>query len=180
MRKWLRNVRKSKNFTQEKVAAQASLSRAFYTQIEQGTRNPSFDAASNIARVLGFNPSAFFIQDISEPFVIAMGNSDIIIAHVDKELRYTWIFNPHPDFNSNLVLSKTDIELSDNHGTRKLMELKKSVIETGKKIKKKISFPLSDGNHSYFVFAEPLVDVNGIIIGCVTASMDISELMLES
>ncbi|AET68012.1 putative transcriptional regulator [Desulfosporosinus orientis DSM 765] len=176
MREWLREIRKAKKLTQEEIAKQAFLSRTFYVQIEKGTRNPSFDIARTIANVLGFSPSAFFTEEISDPFITAMRNSEMVIAHVDKDLRYTWIFNPHPDFDKNIVLGKTDIELSENEGTKALMLLKRIVIEKGMKLKEKITFPLSDGDHSYFVFAEPLYDNKGQISGCVTASMDISEL----
>ncbi len=59
-REWLIRLRKSKQFTQEKVALDAYIDRAFYSQIETGKRNPSFDIAHNIAKVLNFDPMIFF------------------------------------------------------------------------------------------------------------------------
>jgi transcriptional regulator with XRE-family HTH domain len=64
-RKWLIHLRKSKNLTQEKVAAIAYIDRGYYTQIETGVRNPSFLVAINIANALDFDPALFF-QDINE------------------------------------------------------------------------------------------------------------------
>lgn len=59
-RKWLIDLRKSKQLTQEKVATIAYIDRGYYTQIETGVRNPSFNVAINIALALDFDPSLFF------------------------------------------------------------------------------------------------------------------------
>ncbi|MDE5413227.1 helix-turn-helix domain-containing protein [Alkalihalobacterium chitinilyticum] len=175
MRDWLKNVRKERGLTQEEVASSAFINRAFYTQIENGSRNPSFEVAKNIATILGISPSAFYTNEFSEPFQLALRNSPMIIAHCDLELRYTWIFNQHPDFDPENSVGKRDDELAVNEGTLALMALKQEVIRKGKQMQKKICFPLTDGVHCYYVFAEPLVDSNSEIVGVVTASMDITE-----
>lgn len=176
MRDWLKRIRKEKELTQENVASKAFINRAFYAQIENGSRNPSFEVARNIASILGISPSVFYTNELSEPFAIALKNSDMVIAHCDLELRYTWLFNPHPDFDPTESLGKKDDELATNQGILDLMALKQEVIDKGIKIKRKICFPLSDGEHCYFVFAEPLLNEHEEIIGAVTASMDISDL----
>lgn len=63
-REWLIRLRKSKQFTQEKVALDAYIDRAFYSQIETGKRNPSFNIALNIAKVLNFDPMIFFEDNL--------------------------------------------------------------------------------------------------------------------
>ncbi len=175
MRDWLKRIRKEKGLTQEDIASRAFINRAFYAQIEIGQRNPSFEVARNIASILGISPSAFYTNELSEPFKVAMKNSDIVIAHCDLELRYTWLFNPHPDFDTTASLGKRDDELATNQGVSDLMALKQEVIDKGNKIKRKICFPLSDGEHCYFVFAEPLLNEDAEIIGAVTASMDVTD-----
>ncbi|RXT03921.1 helix-turn-helix domain-containing protein [Ammoniphilus sp. CFH 90114] len=65
-RTWLIELRKSKQLTQEQVAASAYIDRGFYTQIETGTRNPSFHVAINIAKSLNFDPSLFFQDFVNE------------------------------------------------------------------------------------------------------------------
>ncbi|MBE4909102.1 helix-turn-helix domain-containing protein [Bacillus luteolus] len=175
MREWLKRLRKERGLTQEDVASKSFINRAFYAQIENGTRNPSFEVARNIASTLGVSSSVFFTNELSAPFEIALKNSDMVIAHCDLELRYTWLFNPHPDFDTTESLSKRDDELATNQGIVDLMALKQEVIDKGIKIKRKICFPLSDGEHCYFVFGEPLLNENKEIIGAVTASMDIND-----
>lgn len=60
MREWLRNRRTDKKMTQEDVAKLANIDRAYYTMIENGTRNPSVKVAKRIALALGFIWTIFF------------------------------------------------------------------------------------------------------------------------
>lgn len=60
MRYWLGNIRELKGFTQKAVAEKVGISRSFYSDIEQGTRNPKVTTAKRIADVLGFDWTLFF------------------------------------------------------------------------------------------------------------------------
>ncbi|WP_163537044.1 helix-turn-helix transcriptional regulator [Gracilibacillus sp. YIM 98692] len=59
-REWLIQARKSKKLTQEQVAAQSFIDRGYYSQIENGKRNPGPSVALNIAKILEFDPMLFF------------------------------------------------------------------------------------------------------------------------
>lgn len=59
-RDWLINFRKKKGMTQEEVAKKTQINRSFYTQIENGIRNPSVDTAKKIADTLSFEWTLFF------------------------------------------------------------------------------------------------------------------------
>ncbi|MCP4537371.1 MAG: PAS domain-containing protein [Chloroflexi bacterium] len=119
------------------------------------------------------------LQKSKERFRVALEGSNIIVSHIDRDLRYTWIHNPHPDFDSSSALGKRDDELAQNEGTTKLVELKKRVIETGVGAQTEITFALSDGDHIYDVVAEPLTDSTGQMIGATTVSLDITKSMKE-
>jgi len=60
MREWLINLRNIKGFTQKEVSAMCGISRSFYADIEQGTRNPKPLTAQDIGKVLGFDWTLFF------------------------------------------------------------------------------------------------------------------------
>lgn len=62
-RAWLINIRKSKQLTQQYVAANSYIDRSYYSHIESGKRNPSLTVANNIAAVLNFDPLIFFKND---------------------------------------------------------------------------------------------------------------------
>jgi signal transduction histidine kinase len=115
------------------------------------------------------------LKDSDKNFRVSLKDSPFIIAHVDQDLRYTWLYNPHCDFEEDESIGKRDDELSLNEGTLQLMELKRRVLETGERQNKEISFPLSDGILTYNVNGRPLKDGNGKVIGVVTASSDITD-----
>lgn len=87
-----------KNMTQAQVAAAAFIDRGYYAQIETMKRHPSPEVALKISKVLGFNPANFYSEHFSEPFNITLEDSPVTVAQCDLDLRYTWIFNPPPDF----------------------------------------------------------------------------------
>lgn len=173
MRIWLKQHRKKQGLTQAQVAASTFINRAYYSQIEQGTRNPSIDVAKAIADKLGFNPSRFFAEEFSGPYEVALKNAPIIIAHCDMELRYTWVHNPHPDFRCKVVIGKRDDELGLGDEGLELLKLKESVIREGKALRRHMSFILSDGMHTYSVFAEPMQNEKGEAVGVVIAMMEL-------
>lgn len=70
-RKWLVEIRESENKSQEIVAKACHISRAYYTQIELGVRNPSPLLAKTIAEVLNFEArqidwTIFFADNVTD------------------------------------------------------------------------------------------------------------------
>jgi two-component system, chemotaxis family, CheB/CheR fusion protein len=116
------------------------------------------------------------LQLSEERFRVVLDNSALIVAHIDRDLRYTWIYNPHPDFDPTSLLGKRDDELTENEGTKQLAQLKQQVVETDAGMRAEIIFPMSDGERIYDVVAEPLKDVTGAVVGAVTAAFDITQL----
>ena len=60
MKELLLSKRKALKLTQEDVAEQCGVTRAYYTMIEAGTRNPKPATAKKIASVLGFDWTLFY------------------------------------------------------------------------------------------------------------------------
>ncbi|MEN2767900.1 helix-turn-helix domain-containing protein [Ornithinibacillus xuwenensis] len=63
-REWLITIRKSQNMTQEQVSNEAFIDRSYYSQLENGKRNPGIEVAINIAKVLDFDPRLFFEESL--------------------------------------------------------------------------------------------------------------------
>ncbi len=107
-------------------------------------------------------------------FRIALAHSKFVPAQFDRDLRYRWIYNPHPDFDPSFVIGKRDDELDDSQSTKRLRTMKQQVIETGKGVREEIAFDRSDGTHWYDVIIEPLRDAGGEITGGTSAAYDIT------
>ncbi|OXS56772.1 transcriptional regulator [Bacillus sp. DSM 27956] len=169
-RTWLTKLRKRKKMTQQEVAAKAFIERSYYAQIENGIRKPSPEVTIKLGQVLDFHASSFNLEE--NPFSIALQNAPVILAHCDTQLRYTWIFNT-PDLIPEDHIGKTDMELDDNEGNRALMKLKEEVLIEKMPISRVITLPLPSGEISYNVYAPPLLNEDGAIIGVATASTEI-------
>ncbi|WLR51534.1 helix-turn-helix domain-containing protein [Bacillus tianshenii] len=178
MRNWLIKIRKNKGLTQEDVASAAFIDRAYYTQIENGNRNPSLHVAKNIADTLNFSSSIFFMEHC-EAFHLALTNSPIIIAHCDLELRYTWIYNSL-NFPSEQVIGLRDDELTMNEGIVEFMTLKSTVLKEKKPLRKIVTFPFKKGVRTFDVFAQPLRNPNGNIIGISTSATDLTDYLKKN
>ncbi|PFA63222.1 transcriptional regulator [Bacillus sp. AFS015802] len=165
---WLERLRKMKGYSQEDIAYLIHIDRSYYSKIESGVRVPSKKLAENLADLLSFHVSIFELEE--SPFYFALQGSPMVIAHFDLDLRYTWIFNPHPDFDPVSVIGLHDVELEDNDGTRELMKVKQEVINTRTSIRKRISFPLSGQAYEYDVTCHPLFNHKGELIGGSSAS----------
>ncbi|TMU85183.1 helix-turn-helix domain-containing protein [Bacillus sp. BHET2] len=170
-RNWLERLRKLKGYSQEDIASSIHIDRSYYSKIENGVRVPSRKLAEHLADILNFHVSIFELE--VSPFYFALQDSPMVIAHFDLELRYTWIFNPHPDFDPVFVIGKRDEELEDNDGTRELMKVKEEVINVRQSIRKKIIFPLSDTTYEYDVTCHPLFNHKGELIGGSSASIQL-------
>jgi transcriptional regulator with XRE-family HTH domain len=59
-RKWLVEIRESKDFTQQEVASKVGITRSTYTRYERGSRNPKPKTAAKIAELLSFDAGKFF------------------------------------------------------------------------------------------------------------------------
>lgn len=61
MRTKLKRLRLGKGLTQQSLADAAGISRATYTNIENGKKNPSLALAVKIKRVLGYDKDDIFL-----------------------------------------------------------------------------------------------------------------------
>lgn len=65
-RVWLTRIREAKEMSRAEAAKRSRLSKAFYDQIENGTRNPSVHTAQRIAIAIGFDWTLFFTPNECE------------------------------------------------------------------------------------------------------------------
>ena len=65
MREWLCEIRKARNMTHDAVASASGISRAYYTNVENGKRGDPLpvDTAKKIAETLGFDWTKFFEEE---------------------------------------------------------------------------------------------------------------------
>ncbi|MHB9029372.1 MAG: PAS domain-containing protein, partial [Candidatus Latescibacterota bacterium] len=115
------------------------------------------------------------LRESEELFRLAASFPSIVLAEVDRELRYTWIHNPHPDFDASRVIGKRDDELDPSEDARRLVEMKREAMESGQTRRIEWAIDRSDGRHYYDVHIRPRCDETGNITGLTTAAIDITD-----
>ncbi|MBF0462390.1 MAG: PAS domain-containing protein [Magnetococcales bacterium] len=119
-----------------------------------------------------------------ERFKVALKSSPlaIMVSNVDEALRYTWIYNSHPGFNTIDFMGKRDDEIEVGHagpgeGMLPLLALKQKVLASGKGEQVVMVLPTAEGQMTCKVSAEPLHNDSGRIVGVTTAAIDITALL---
>jgi len=115
------------------------------------------------------------LRQSEERFRIALKDSPISVFNQDRDLRYTWTYNPQLYWQQE-VLGKTDDELLGVSKAAKLTDLKRKVLNTGVALREEVNV-VRDGR--IFVFdlnLEPLFDGEGNVVGVTGTCMDVARL----
>lgn len=115
------------------------------------------------------------MKESEERFRISVKNTKFVLSQFDSNLRYTWIYNPHPDFDAPFIIGKHSDELENSDEMQRFTALKRQVLKSGKGVHEEISFSRSDGVHTYDTIIEPFYDDTGDVIGGTTSALDITD-----
>jgi PAS domain S-box-containing protein len=110
-----------------------------------------------------------------ERFRVALKGSPITVFNQDRDLRYTWIYNPQTYWQQDAI-GKTDAEIIGAKKAASLTELKRRVLKTGVALRQEVMIPHNGGSYAFDITVEPLFDAGGNVIGITGASMDIAQL----
>jgi PAS domain S-box-containing protein len=111
----------------------------------------------------------------TEQLRTALRNSPLVAFRLDTDLRYTWVGNPHEDFDPAAVIGKRDDELLPLEAADVVMAPKRRVIETGEGVREEVTYELPSGRVTYDLTVEPLRDESGDLVGLTSAALDITE-----
>ncbi len=109
----------------------------------------------------------------SNSFVDAMRALPVSIAHTDRDLRYTWLYNPTADPAISAALGKQLVEVVATEGSRSVMAVKSKVLETGERVELQFSAHHDDGPHTFRISVDPLKE-DDEIVGVSTVVIDLT------
>ena len=109
-------------------------------------------------------------------FRAALAGSPVTVFNQDRDLRYTWIYNPALRQNAEAVLGKTDAELFERPDEVALVSaLKRQVIQTGLGARQEVCIHTGGEAHFYDLTIEALRDDSGQTVGVTCAATDITD-----
>ncbi|HYM78492.1 MAG TPA: PAS domain S-box protein [Candidatus Dormibacteraeota bacterium] len=110
-----------------------------------------------------------------ERFRVALKGSPITVFSQDRDLRYTWIYNPQLHWQHE-VLGKTDEEIIGPKKAAALNQLTARVLRTGTAIREEVTFPQNGHSQAFDITIEPLFDAEENVVGITAACMDVARL----
>ncbi len=114
------------------------------------------------------------LRQSEERFRVALKDSPITVFNQDRDLRYTWLYNPRSYWQDSMI-GQTDEEILGPKALR-LTALKRQVLETGVTGREEIEVPHNGANYAFDITIEPLFDADKKIVGITGAAMDIARL----
>jgi len=107
---------------------------------------------------------------------VALGNLDMALFTQDRDLRYTWVYQPQL-LPAEGVLGKTDDQMLEQLGLpdiKKVMTAKRRVLQTGVPSRTEIRFGEGASARWYDVAIEPIRDQWGTVVGITCASLNVT------
>ncbi|MCE9614293.1 MAG: PAS domain S-box protein [Lentisphaerae bacterium] len=115
------------------------------------------------------------LRESEERLRLTLQDSPIVVYHADRDLRYTWIYNPRHGFDVAGVLGKRDDELLPVADAAALMDLKRRVLETGRPERAQLLLHPLGTTAIYDVNILPQRGHGGAITGVTVVSVDVTE-----
>jgi len=117
------------------------------------------------------------LKESERKFHIALKNSPVVVSQQDRELRYTWVHNPNPGFESKNVIGKTDYDLLPSDEANQLTQIKRQVISSGKSARKTVRTTIHGKTLHYDMTVEPIQSETGECLGVTCSGVDITGLV---
>lgn len=114
------------------------------------------------------------LRESEERLITAVSAPELVLAETDRNLRYVWIHDPHPDANPDQMLGRRDDEIEPSPDTLKLVDMKRRVLESGSPVHQEWSIERSDGRHYYDFFLRPRLGKDGGVTGVISAAIDVT------
>ena len=106
---------------------------------------------------------------------VALAPINMAVFSQDKDLKYTWMYQPQLGYRTEDVLGKTDADLLPRDASEIIERIKRNVVETGTAAHEEVSVHWRGSTIHYDLVIEPLRDSSGSIVGITGSSLDISE-----
>lgn len=115
------------------------------------------------------------LRESEERFRLALKNVPVVVATLDRDLRYTWVYNTRHGFTPEQVLGKRADELIPPKEAAETILLQKQVLETGIGMRREIKGVTGGVAWVYDATSEPIRNDRGEIVGLRWIAMDITE-----
>ncbi len=116
------------------------------------------------------------LRQSEEWFRVALKHSPIAVYNLDRDLRYTWMYNPQLPLPVSEQLGKTATDLFSPEEAARITEVRRRVLETGVGSRDEIQVTCEGRKYYFDTTIEPVLNSAGAVIELTGARMDVTEL----
>jgi PAS domain S-box-containing protein len=114
------------------------------------------------------------LSRVNQFFATSLAGTGVTVFSQDRNLVYTWLYNPRLNHSHDEVVGRTDDDIMPPEAARELTAIKRQVIETGRSVSREIRVPGEGGELWFKLRVDPRVS-GGVIDGVVCAAIDITQ-----
>ncbi|MDX2215395.1 MAG: PAS domain S-box protein [Oculatellaceae cyanobacterium bins.114] len=148
------------------------LSRAIPIRDEQGKVLRWFGTNTDITDL---RQTEMALQQATERLNIALKSAPLTLFNQDRELRYTWIYNPTQNFLVEEVIGQRDEDLVSLESAAHLTRLKQQVLDTGVGLREEVEITKNGKTAYYDLTVDPIRDSQDRVVGITCAAVDITD-----
>jgi two-component sensor histidine kinase/PAS domain-containing protein len=116
------------------------------------------------------------LEQAKERFEMALARSNIAVFTQDRDLRFTWIYNPRLGMDPEAMLGRTTEEVAPSEGAAAASVLKRQVLATGRTATGAFSIPSrTEGMRHFDMTISPTRDRGGAVEGLLCTAVDVTE-----
>lgn len=115
------------------------------------------------------------IKESEQRFRLSLAGNNQLVFSQDRNLKHTWIYNPHIDFKAEDIIGKSDKDLHVPSTAAILTGIKQKVLDSGTAFNGDIEIEVSGQKLFYTMHIEAMVDIDGRVIGIIGNALDITE-----
>jgi PAS domain S-box-containing protein len=113
---------------------------------------------------------------LTERFQTALQASPLVAFNQDRDLRYTWIYNPALGQNADAVIGRRDSDLFERESDAHAFEaVKREVLATGEARRAELRVLHQGVERAYDLTVQPLRNASGQVDGVTCAAIDITD-----
>jgi diguanylate cyclase (GGDEF)-like protein len=97
------------------------------------------------------------------------------VSYVDRDLRFTTVYNAPSTLHPSLYLGKRAYEFADDAAGHELADFQLEVLTSGRSLRREISFHDHHRLRTWLLYGEPILEADGVA-GVKTVALDVSGL----
>lgn len=140
------------------------------------TGRTSEDAFQNNELLKAAKADQDALRKCEERFRVALMDSPIFVFQQDRELRYTWVYNPPWDLTPQDIIGKTDGDLYSPEVAARLTEVKRRVMESRIGERHEVLLDARGAPRHFIANYIPTFDARGTAVGITCSATDVTEL----